>query len=180
MVESSALLKRRGPKGLRGFESPPHREIDAVDSIIHPGDENPSFERRSRHSSKRRRGRAGVRLRKAQPEGQGLGRGRSQSPLTENAPQPHQISSRGMRISFDHPRDSAPPREQREPHPWSLAPRGNPPLTGSSGFEFKNKGRHRSASPAKSVVGPSLRRRPSSLIHCDIWYYSFDKNAEAA
>ena len=127
MVESSALLKRRGPKGLRGFESPPHREIDAVDSIIHPGDENPSFERRSRHSSKRRRGRAGVRLRKAQPEGQGLGRGRSQSPLTENAPQPHQISSRGMRISFDHPRDSAPPREQREPHPWSLAPRGNPP-----------------------------------------------------
>ena len=54
------------------------------------------------------------------------------------------------------------------------------PLTGSSGFEFKSKGGHWSASPAKSVVGPSLRRRPSSLIHCDIWYYSFDKNAEAS
>ena len=28
MVESSALLKRRSPKGYRGFESLPHRFLD--------------------------------------------------------------------------------------------------------------------------------------------------------
>ena len=33
MVESSALLKRRTPKGYRGFESLPHRQLEDILSI---------------------------------------------------------------------------------------------------------------------------------------------------